>query len=46
MMCDKCENKRANMTFDFTQGGKNPKGKIEHICSDCYLNMIRRYRND
>jgi|ETNvirenome_6_30_1030629.scaffolds.fasta_scaffold04616_2 hypothetical protein len=46
MLCEKCKIKISDMTFDFTQNGKNPNGKLEHICSDCWNSMIRRYKND
>ena len=50
MICKVCNKDMKNgqgdgLTFDFTEGGKNPKGKIEHICFDCYRKLMWRVKN-
>ena len=45
MICEKCNENEHFMVLDFTQGGKNPNGKIEHICSDCFNNLMWRVKN-
>ena len=45
MVCDKCNKKEHDMIFDFTHSGKNPNGKIEHICFDCFNNFKWRVDN-
>ena len=49
MICKECNKDMKNgqgdgLTFDFTEGGKNPKGKIEHICFDCYRKLMWRVK--
>lgn len=50
MICKECNKvmKRGQgdgLTFDFTQEGKNPEGKIEHICFDCFDNLMWSVKN-
>lgn len=45
MICEKCNENEHDMVFDFTNGGKNPNGQIEHICSDCFNNLMWRVKN-
>ena len=45
MMCDKCNEKEHDMIFDFTQSGSNPNGKVEHVCNDCWSNLMWRVKS-